>query len=316
MLADAMRENVKESLEQVDYMLKRGWLTSFLTKGYAQAKFIQAKFYGKHYPGWLSLYFCPQRWLTPANERSVYDQMKLIAEGVTDAGIAGLRTQGEDNLLNTLKCAFPIAGARTPLDFPVEKAQELYNEFAGPGAAVLDPCHGWGGRLCGALLADVGLYVGIDPSPDAHAGVQREADAFAPYAKETKVELIQAPFEDVDLAGRTFDFALTSPPYFDVEKYNGEEQAHIRYPDFKKWVKGFYEPLIAKVYSVLKPEGVFALQVGSQTYPLLEEARKIARAVGFSIEEVRPMGGGTNSPLNGNTDEDETNEKIIILRKK
>ena len=107
------------------------------------------------------------------------------------------------------------------MDFPALVARDLYREFGGEGARVLDPCHGWGGRLVGALLADVRHYCGIDPDPDTHRGVQLMADTFLDYCKETTVELIEAPFEDVVLDEGVYDMALTSPPYFDVEQYRG-----------------------------------------------------------------------------------------------
>ena len=37
--------------------------------------------------------------------------------------------------------------------------------------------------------------------------------------------------------------------------------------------------------------------------------------VGFRLLDVRPLGGMTSSALHGNTDEDEENEKIMILKK-
>lgn len=316
LLNEAMRENVRESLAQIEHGMQKGWLCTFLTKGLAQAKFIRAKYYGEHYPQWMSFYFCPQRLWTAASDKSPFEQMTNIANGA-DAGIAGLRTLSGDHLLLLLllKGSYPFGSARMPIDFPANKAAELIREFGGEGCSVLDPCHGWGGRLVGALLADVGLYVGVDPSDEAGEGVRRAADAFLPYCEGTKVEFIRSPFEDADLGGRQFDFALTSPPYFDVEKYHGEGQSHTRYGNYKAWVDGFYRRLITKTYESLKRGGVFCLQVGSQTYPLLDDGKDIAREVGFIVEEIRPLGGGASSPLHSNTDEDDENEKIIVLRK-
>lgn len=316
LLKEAMRENVREATEQIEYTMKRGWIASFFTKGAAQAKFLRAKYYGERYPQYLSLYFCPERFFTSAKKRSCYDQFKKIAEGADD-GIAGLRTVSGDNLLlSLLKSSYPFADARMPMDFPAVKARELIEEFGGrKGCSVLDPCHGWGGRLCGALMADVSLYYGVDPSPEAHRGLEKERDAFLPYCPDSRVEIVQECFEDTDLSGRVFDMAITSPPYFDVEQYHGENQSHIRYNKYEKWVDGFYRPLIEKTYRALRPGGVFVLQVGGQSYPLIEDGKRIAEEVGFAVEDVRPLGGGTKSALHNRTDEDEDNEKIIILRK-
>lgn len=316
LLDEAMRENVRESLAQIEHNMQRGWLATFLTKGLAQAKFIRAKFYGEHYPQWMSLYFCPQRFWTSAKRLSPFSQMDLIRNGETDAGIAGLRTLSGDHLiLLLLKGSYPFGGARMPIDFPANTAAELIREFAPSGGAVLDPCHGWGGRFTGACIADVGLYVGCDPSEEAHAGLERMADAFLQYCPDTKAEFLLSPFEDADLGGHLFDFAITSPPYFDVEQYHGENQSHLRYPKYDLWRDGFYRKLIEKTYQHLKDGAVFALNVGGKSYPLIRDGQEIARSVGFHIEDVRPLGGSTASALHQNTDDDEDNEKIIILRK-
>ena len=165
------------------------------------------------------------------------------------------------------------------------------------------------------MMADVALYVGVDPSREAHDGLLREFDAFGQYCEGMEAEFILSPFEDVDLGNRQFDMALTSPPYFDVEQYHGEGQAHERYSNYDKWVECFYWPMIHKVYQHLKPGGVFCLQVGSQSYPLLKDGMRLAKQAGFVVEAVRPLGGSTASNLHGNTAEDLDNEQIIILRK-
>lgn len=320
LLNEAMRQNLKECYEQINYTMKKGWLVSGLTLGMCKAKFIRAKYYGEKYPQYLAVYFTPQMYFTSANTVSVYDQIEKIAKDETDAGIAGFRTFTEDGNVTTTtttRGSYPVGGARLPLDFPSNRAAELYNEFcpADRKPDILDPCHGWGGRLVGALLVDANSYTGIDPSDDASCGVNKIANAYKDYAPDTNVRLIKACFEDVDLDAEAYDIALTSPPYFDVEQYNGENQSHVKFPKYDLWVNGFYRPLIEKTFNALRKGGVFILQVGSQSYPLRKDGEKIAKEVGFTVEDVRPLGGQTNSFLHGNTDDDYENEKIIILRK-
>ena len=62
---------------------------------------------------------------------------------------------------------------------------------------------------------------------------------------------------------------------------------------------------------MLKKNSCFALQVGSQKYPLLEDGKKIALGTGFSIVEVRSV-----DVINKKTNtEEEKSEVILILRK-
>ena len=316
LLDDAMLENVKEALEQIKLTLAHGFLVSGITTGMCKAKFIRAKYYGEPYPRYLSFYFHPWQYQTGQDGKNALLQLEKIASGETKAGVAGLRTSSTDGNITTTtttSCSYPWFGMCQPLDFNANKAADLIREF-GCGR-VLDPCHGWGGRLVGALLADAKSYTGIDPSDEAHIGVTRIADAYGIYQKTT-IKLIKKPYEDTDLQDAAYDIAITSPPYFDVEQYHGEEQSHVRYNTYQKWVKGFYEPLIMKTFAALKKGGVFCLQVGSQIYPLLKDGTDIAERVGFIVEDIRPLGGQTSTTLHGNTDDDETNEKIIILRKK
>lgn len=319
MLNEAMVENVREAFTQINQSLAHGWLLSGLTLGMCKAKFIRAKYYGEDYPRYLALYFTPSMYKTSAQKLSVYDGLKKIAEEKTTAGVAGLRTFTTDGNVTTTttttttRGSYPFAASRLPLDFNANACRDLLQEFG--GGRVLDPCHGWGGRLVGALLADVESYTGVDPSDEASAGVHKIAEAYHEYAPDTEVKLLKMPFEDTALEAGTYDIAITSPPYFDVEQYHGEQQSHVRYPKYDLWRDGFYRQLIAKVYDYLSDGGTFILQVGSQSYPLLEDGKKIAAEVGFRLLDVRPLGGMTSSALHGNTDEDEENEKIIILRK-
>ena len=316
LLNRAMQENANEYIQQVDYLEKKGWIKSGLTLGLCKAKFISAKYYGEKYPQWIAHYFAPEMFHTPAggNKHSIYDAVKKAGEE-GKAGIAGLRTAFHDGELNISKGSYPIGDSVALLDFPSSLMLSILKRFSPDCARVLDPCHGWGGRLIGALLYDADEYIGIDPSPVAHRAVTDIYNAFGVYSK-TNAKLIQEPFERVDLGDMVFDIAITSPPYFDVEKYDGEEQAHRKYPQFDAWVDGFYKPMIEKVYNHIKTGGVFVLNVGSQRYPLKDTALEIAEKCGFSIEGIEPFGGSVNSPLHaGREDRDEINECLIILRK-
>lgn len=317
LLNEAMRNNAREFLEQFNYDMERGWLPRGVTEGYCQAQFLKAKYYGVPYKSVYNLYFQPKRFLcvSGVKKNSNYtDVIQRIADG-QDAGLAGLRTVTHDgNIARLYATQYPLGDAIITADFPPEIARQLYGEFCTKGRSkVLDPCHGWGGRLVGALLAEVETYTGVDPSNDANEGVVKIAKAFGKYG-DTKINIIQKCFEDTDLDDETFDFALTSPPYFDVEKYEGENTSHRRYPKYDLWRDGFYKALISKTYKALKNGGIFCLQVGSQSYPLKEDGIAIAEQVGFKVVEVRPTGGSTNSGLKTKKDSDK-GEVIIILKK-
>lgn len=314
LLNKAMQENLRECVSRMSKHINE-YVFPDLTVGLAKAKFIRALHYGDTYPQWLSYVFHPHQLQTSADTRSIWEQAQISAEK-GEAGIAGFRTTTKDGRLNAIfgKGGYPICGARAPMDFPSALCKSLIEEFAPKGCSVLDPCHGWGGRLVGALLAGVKKYTGVDPREPTSRGVEKIKEAFMPYTQTQEVTIVRKCFEETDFKHASFDFAITSPPYFDVEQYLGEEQSHKRYSNFELWCEKFYRPLIEKTYAYLKKGGVFCLQVGSQSYPLHNKALDYANACGFTVVETRPFGGATTSPLHGN-EADNDNEVIIILRK-
>lgn len=171
-----------------------------------------------------------------------------------------------------------------------------------------------GGRLVGFLASNIenAEYTGIDASPLQIEGDMMIYNTFKDVCELDKVAgLYVSPFEDYECRQNYYDFALTSPPYFDTEKYLGGEQSHKNYSNYELWRDGFYSILVEKVYNALIDGGVFCLQVGSQRYPLLEDGKAIAEKVGFIVADVRAT-DMTNSFCGTET---ERGEIVIVLRK-
>lgn len=309
LLDNAMTQYAKEFEERIRFCLKNDFLPWSKTPGYSKLQFLKAKYLGKKYERNNSLVFMPQQFDTSGYKHSYLEHCRRVGNGENKpTGLCTLSNYGD------LKCLFvnsyPMCGGRMPLDFPVDTARELIDEFAHKGR-VLDPCHGWGGRLVGALLEEVEEYVGFDPSPVAHEGVTKIYENYKEY-QDTKVTLYKQPYEESDIKGG-FDFALTSPPYFDVEQYDGEEQAHVKYNNYDKWVEKFYRPLIELTMNRLKTNSYFALQVGSQKYPLREDAIRIAKELGYETTIYKEHAVDANNGLHST--EDTKSEAIILIKK-
>lgn len=168
-------------------------------------------------------------------------------------------------------------------------ARDLYRKHCQPGARVLDPCAGWGGRLLGWFAAQLdGSYLGFDASRATveSAAAMRRALGIGNAIVE------HAAFEDVELEPCAYDFALTSPPYFSQERYSQDaEQSIERYGTYVDWRAGFLVPLLRKTHDALRPGSAFVLNIddvkqGSQTFPLTRDAVDAAIAAGFVMEEV------------------------------
>lgn len=180
-------------------------------------------------------------------------------------------------------------GYKLATTFMPTYAKCIYEYFG--QQCVLDPCAGWGDRMLGAALSTCAKkYVGFDPNRALIPGYKEimrrlgheqktresadsvfsfaETNANAPVlATETHVafsndfEIYAEPFEQGVLAfpPNSFDFAFTSPPYFDYEDYT------LTNPKYKDWFRDFYTPLFKQTCRVLKPGTFFAIHIGDTT---------------------------------------------------
>ena len=182
-----------------------------------------------------------------------------------------------------------MKGYKIPAEFPIDKAVDIYIKYCDKDSIVLDPCHGWGGRMTAFMLSNAKEYVGFDTNNKSCEGVRdifQDVSSFCEPYKESNI--INDMFENSlnYYKDNSFDFAFTSPPYFDVEKYEGEKSSRLMYSNYDKWRDGFYTTLIFNVFKLLKPGKFFCLNVGSQKYPLKDDAIEIAQRIGFAVDSV------------------------------
>jgi len=171
-------------------------------------------------------------------------------------------------------------------EFPPHLARDIAKRNRLDRASrVLDPCAGWGGRMIG-LSVIVDSYTAYEPSTKTHSGLIKLGEYLQKWRSSFNPTVYCAPFEDSQLEPASFDFAMTSPPYYDTEHYTDEPSNSMnRYSSFEDWVEGFYCPLIEKTMAALKPGAEFWLNIGSRTYAL--NAILNERFAGrFSIERV------------------------------
>ena len=114
--------------------------------------------------------------------------------------------------------------------------------------------------------ASVGaFYHGFEPSTKTYAGLLKLGEFLKSFETGFDFKIENLPFEDANLSG-SYDFALTSPPYYDTEIYSDESTNSCnRYQTFEQWRDGFYLPMIRKTLDHTK---AFVLNVGSRGYDL------------------------------------------------
>lgn len=180
---------------------------------------------------------------------------------------------------------------RTPTSFRPAVAKALVQHYAPPGGVVFDPCAGWGGRMMGALVAG-GSYVGVEPVSKTVAALYRLGGRLCEHleVERSKVRLIESPIQALPDGALEADFALTSPPYWTKEVYEGRRERI----SVDAWVEDFLRPMFEKVRTILRPGARFAVNIvdvrdGEKEIPLERLAKEAAEASGFGLEAAWRM---------------------------
>jgi hypothetical protein len=137
-------------------------------------------------------------------------------------------------------------------------AMEIYSRFK--PTSVLDFTAGWGGRLVGACVLDIPNYIGIDCNVELKNPYQRMKDMLVnELGTTTKINLIFKDALTIDYSELDYDMVLTSPPYYNIEVYQGmDSRTH------EEW-NTFYKKLFTMTYKYMKV-GYYCLNINIQIY--------------------------------------------------
>jgi len=111
--------------------------------------------------------------------------------------------------------------------FPSVISKAVVEAYSDPGAVVVDPCAGWGGRMLGALSCGRS-YTGFEPWDESYQGLCAIRD----YVSGDNCSVIHGDFDPL-LAPVESDLVFTSPPYVDLEIYGRP----MKVPEWKILVK-------------------------------------------------------------------------------
>ena len=132
-----------------------------------------------------------------------------------------------------------ISAARQSISFfkPLVAAAiyKHYNISDKQDLVVFDPCAGFGGRMLGfKSLYPNGKYVALEPNKHTFRGlISLGGELGGCELYKTTLEAFDKQIE--------YDFAFTSIPYFDMERYEGEETS---YTNFDEWKTTFITKLL------------------------------------------------------------------------
>jgi 16S rRNA G966 N2-methylase RsmD len=204
------------------------------------------------------------------------------------------------NNLDRLRALVNIANIRhntqEVANFIPTIAKAIYEYYCPiQNAKILDWSAGFGGRLVGAMSSKYNyFYYGIDPATETMNALKKLTKFLN---VEDRVVLIQKPFEDCDkdLKDNYFDFAFTSPPYFNKEEYSDEPtQAFKRYPEFEIWKEKFLFKSMQILYKKLKPNTLNAVNIanikeGNKVLDLEGALKDCAKRAGFKYIGFKRM---------------------------
>lgn len=190
--------------------------------------------------------------------------------------------------------------------FRPSAAKAIYELFG--AKKIYDFCGGWGDRLSAALASDCELYYCRDVNPLVFSGYALQQQTYKSSVKtyfEYRGSEIDCPIDNY------FDLAFTSPPYFKVEKYQGDLQSHKQFKRIDDWLEGFLYPTITNAWKSLNKNGILAVNISdcyaNHTYnkicmPMIEYALKnlsscyLVGIIGYAIAS-RKKNGANAEPI-------------------
>lgn len=148
-------------------------------------------------------------------------------------------------------------------NFQVTLAAQIYKMFN--ATRIFDSSSGWGDRLLAAIALDL-PYCGTDPSKCLKPLYKK---IIKTLGDKTKHKIYNIGIEELNVNDvGTFDLCFTSPPFYDLEIYdnNNEGQSILSYKTELEWIQGFLVPLVEQNIKVLISKGHMALYIPDYPY--------------------------------------------------
>ena len=155
------------------------------------------------------------------------------------------------------------------------------------GETLFAPVMGWNAYQTAFYSSKFKKFVATDVIPDVVDNGRLLHTEFLKYQKAKAGNLFNSMFEtdavidkEVDLylcpseqltARHKFnevyrgqvDAVLFSPPYFDLEIYDSEDQSFTNFPNYQDWLKGYWEATVMLCKEVMKPGARFGFVISN-----------------------------------------------------
>lgn len=180
------------------------------------------------------------------------------------------------------RAVYMASGMHNPSFYRPHIAKQIIFSTNKINGTLFDPCAGWGGRMLGTVAAHW-RYVGCEPNTTTYNNLLEIVDFLG---IKDSVTLYNMPYENLDLNNLCeVDIILTSPPYFDLERYdNKDSQSYIKYSTYEDWLNNWYLAMIEKNISVLSEDGLSCYNVmNGRCENIVEKTIEQHQERGFSL---------------------------------
>ena len=154
-----------------------------------------------------------------------------------------------------------------------------------PGKTLFAPVMGWNAYQLAFYSSKYKHFVATDVIPEVvdngkklHAEwtAYKDRSLFEIPGKTVKLyccpsELLGKDTDFVAMYQNQVDAVLFSPPYYDLEIYDSEDQSFTNYPDYQDWLLNYWESTVIISKQVLKPGGRFAFVISNYRNKAKEE---------------------------------------------
>lgn len=171
--------------------------------------------------------------------------------------------------------AFMI-GANRPSTFnPATYKGILDTVFS--GETLFAPVMGWNSYQLAFYSSKFSKFIATDVIPQVVDNGNKLNQSWQEYRQNSlfeipdkQIDLYLCPSEELhtkhnfkDRYSNSVDAVLFSPPYFDLEIYDSEDQSFANYPDYDSWLEDYWAKTVELCVEVMKPTAKFGFVISN-----------------------------------------------------
>lgn len=190
----------------------------------------------------------------------------------------------------------------------------LQNYFT--GSRVISATAGWNSYQIGFHQTDWQEFTCIDVIESVIENSSKIADYYDKslfnFNSEKIVNAHCCPSEKIDLEEKNYyDLCLFSPPYYNLEVYDSDNQSLTSFPEYKDWLEGYWDKTVENISKTLKVGGTFSFVISDyknifsdnkkETYDILPISQDMLNVASrhFNFKKTENIAWGAFSTLNG-----------------